>query len=112
MTIEHRLQSLERTVRFQRFALVAVVLAAGVVALAGAAGDKELTVDKLTTKILFIQNDKGEQAAYFGWDDGMPMLVMRDGKGQPRIVAGVSDGKVGANIGIKNTQDKMIWKAP
>lgn len=81
MNMEQRLQSLERTVRFQRAAILAVVAVGGVILLAGAGSDeKELRVDKITTKMVSIVNDNGMNVGNFGVaGDQVQLLMSADG---------------------------------
>src|SRR5262245_12898944 len=80
MSTEQRLLSLERTVRFQRAAILALAAVGGVMLLAGAASEKALHADKITTEMISIVNDKGRHVGNFGVaGDQVQLLMSMDG---------------------------------
>jgi hypothetical protein len=82
MSTEQRLAALERTVRFQRFSLVAIVAAGGVAMLVGAGANN--TFDKLTVKQLIVVDGKGRDVAEFaGLKNGGVSLVLRHDPDKP-----------------------------
>lgn len=77
MSTEQRLASLERTVRFQRATILAVIMVGGVMLLAGARGEKEeMHVNKITTEMVSIVNDKGMHVGNFGVAGNQVQLLL------------------------------------
>lgn len=84
---EQRLEKLERVVRWQRFGLVAVLLAAGVAMLSGADNEEP---EVLTARELVIVDARGKPVGYFGNNEnGTAITLTTDLKSKDGIRIGV-----------------------
>lgn len=82
--LEARFAALERTVRLQRLALVAVILVGGVVITAGAIS-RPTVVDEVRTKRLVIENAQGKQVGEFvSGENGGAVLTLDSKIGDSR----------------------------
>ena len=94
MTIEERLECLERRANRYRNALVLLVMSVCAVTLIGAtADDGIIRAKELWTKGLYITNDEGLPVIWAVVnDDGDGLLKVKSTTGQDLIVAGASSG--------------------
>jgi len=132
MSLEQRLASLERTVRFQKAAIASIVAVVGVAMLSGAGGEddrKELHVRKITTEMVSIVDDEGINHAIFGMAGGEVQLLMsfdrdnavalKSSKDRNSVNVthsgnrAVMQAKVGEPASMQIAVDKDVkWRAP
>jgi hypothetical protein len=102
--IEARLEALARELRWHRRAWLALILAAGSLALVGAKGDKELRA----TRIVLTDPAGAERGALGVEADGTAALRFRDASGSERLAALVAAS--GPSIALFEPNRKLAAK--